>query len=75
MHVWVFALHTATAPTAYDPLDLDHWEFRVIPHRELFDAGQMSARLSFFDAREIRAVSYNELQRAVEDARARNDEL
>lgn len=75
VHAWVFALHTTTDPADYDPLDLDQWEFRVIPHRELFDAGQTSARPSFFERRGIRAVSYGELREAVADARLRNDAL
>lgn len=75
VHVWVFALHTAEDPALYDPLDVDQWEFRVVPHRELLAAGQASARLSFFDRRGVRPVSYANLARAVAKARRRNDTL
>lgn len=73
VHVWVFALQTAEAPEMYDPLDLAQWEFRVMPHRELLAAGQISAGVAFFEARGIRPVSYDGLRAAVLDARGRND--
>jgi hypothetical protein len=75
VHVWVFALHIAEDPERYEPLDLDQWEFRVIPHRELLAAGQTSARLSFFTARGIEPVGYSRLADAVAKARAINDRL
>ena len=73
VHVWVFALHTAEQPERYDPLDVEQWEFRVISHRELRAAGQVSARLSFFEQRGIEPVSYSQLSEAVARARAEND--
>lgn len=73
VHVWVFALHTAEDPAAYDPLDLSQWEFRVMPHRELLASGQTSAGLSFFDRRGLRAVPYAALAEQVAAARIRND--
>lgn len=75
VHVWVFALQTATEPNAYDPLDLDQWEFRVIPHRELLASGQTSAGVPFFDARNVRPVSYGELRQAAGAARRANESL
>jgi hypothetical protein len=75
VHVWVFALQTAQEPALYDLLDVDQWEFRVMPHRELLAAGQTSARLSFFEARGVEAVSFTDLTDAVRQARQRNDEL
>src|SRR5918995_1014915 len=36
-------------PRAYNPLSIDPWEFRVMPHRQLLAMGQQSARLAFFD--------------------------
>lgn len=75
VHVWVFALQTAEDPASYDPLDVDQWQFRVMPHRELLVAGQTSAGLSFFDARGVQAVGYSDLADAVRDARQRNDEM
>lgn len=50
VHVWVFALQTCRDPHAYDPLDVDQWAFRVIPHRRLLHSGQTTARLSFSSA-------------------------
>ncbi len=73
VHVWIFALQTTEDPERYDPLDVDQWTFRVIPHRELLATGQTSARLSFFESRGIEPVHYAELAEAVADARHRND--
>lgn len=75
VHVWVFALQTAEQHALYDPLDIDQWEFRVVPHRELLAAGQTSARISFFDSRGITPVGYAQLAEAVNEARQRNDAL
>lgn len=75
VHVWVFALHTATEPAEYDPLDVDQWEFRAVPHRELLASGQTSARLSFSDRLGIAAVPYERLRSAVAEARSRNHDL
>lgn len=75
VHVWVFALQTAEDPELYDPLELDQWEFRVVPHRELLASGQTSARVSFFEARHIEPVDYAGLPSAVADARGRNDAM
>jgi hypothetical protein len=75
VHVWVFALHTVVDPIEYDPLNLDQWEFRVVPHRQLWAMGQISARLSFFDRLGIRPVAYAELKGAVDAARQENDRL
>jgi hypothetical protein len=75
VHVWVFALHTATQQDRYDPLDVDQWEFRVVSHRELLATGQVSARLSFFERLGVSAVSYEGLRHAVELARKRNEEF
>jgi len=74
VHVWVFALHTAEDPERYDPLSVSQWEFRVMAHRQLLAAQQTSARLSFFENRGIKPVSYDELQAAVSIARRQNDE-
>jgi hypothetical protein len=46
VHVWIFALQICKDPVGYDPLSLDQWEFRVMPHRQLLAAGQRNARLS-----------------------------
>jgi hypothetical protein len=73
VHVWVFALHTTLDPDAYDPLELDQWEFRVVPHRTLLGTGRVSAGLSMFERLGIEPVSYWGLPRAVTAARAAND--
>jgi hypothetical protein len=73
VHVWVFALQTATDPADYDPLDVRQWEFRVIPHRQLVATGQVSARQSFFDRHGIRPAAYPNLHEAVMTARKAND--
>lgn len=75
VHVWVFALQTAEDPERYDPVNIDQWEFRVIPHRHLLACGQASAGLSFFKHRGIEPVTYDELASAVAAARAANDEV
>jgi hypothetical protein len=70
--VWIFALHTAEDPDLYDPLDLDQWEFRVMPHRQLLATGQVSAGLSFFTRHGVSPVAYSELRAAVKAAREAN---
>lgn len=75
VHVWVFALQTAVDPSAYNPLDVDQWEFRVVPHRQLLASGQISATLPFFDRLDVAGIPYAELREAVAKARHRNEEL
>jgi len=75
VHVWVFALQTCQDPNTYDPLSVDQWEFRVMPHRKLLAAGQQSAGLSFFNRQAVSPVAYSEIARAVDTARRDNDRL
>ena len=75
MHVWVFALQTAEDPRLYNPLALEQWEFRVVPHRQLLAKDQTSGRLSFFNGLGISPVSYAALRSAVVAARKANDAL
>jgi hypothetical protein len=75
VHVWIFALQTCQDPQAYDPLSVDQWEFRVMPHHELLATGQQSAGLSFFDRYDISPVAYSEIASAVQAARAANERL
>jgi hypothetical protein len=75
VHPWVFALQTCQDPRAYNPLSIDQWEFRVMPHRQLLATGQQSARLAFFDRLGVSAVPYSKLASAVRTARAANDRL
>src|SRR5205823_4113956 len=73
--VWVMALQTCREPDVYDPLDVNQWEFRAIPHRRLLQSGQKSAGLVFFDRLAIEPVPYCDLAEAVRRARAANDLL
>lgn len=73
LDVWVFALHTATDPEAYAPLDLTQWEFRVLPHRTLLATGQKSAALSTIERLGGHPVPAQDLAAAVTAARAEND--
>jgi len=63
-------------PAVYNPLDIDQWEFRVVPHRQLLASEQVSATPSFFDRLRIAGVPYQqELRDAVATARQHNEEL
>ncbi len=74
VHVWIFALHTATDQRRYDPLDVEAWQFRVMAHRRLLATGQKSARLSTLDQKwRLMPVAYSQLADAVADARRDND--
>jgi hypothetical protein len=73
--VWVFALHTATDPALYDPLDLAQWEFRVLPHRALLLAGGKSVGLAGIERLGGSAVGLAGLADAVAGARARNETI
>jgi hypothetical protein len=73
VHVWVFALHTCRDPAAYDALDIDQWEFRVVSHRQLLAEGRTSAGLSVFDRLGIEPVTYAELAHAIREARTINE--
>lgn len=75
VHVWVFALQTEEDPAAYDPLDVNQWEFRVVPHRQLLATGQVSATLSLLKRLGAAPVSYPDLPDAVAAARQRHDRL
>lgn len=72
---WVFALQTCRDPEAYDPLDADQWEFRVVPHRQLLASGQTSAGLSFFDRIGAGPVRFGELAEVVRGACRANEAL
>jgi hypothetical protein len=75
VHVWVFALQTAVDAGLYDPLKLEQWEFRVVPHRQLLATGQTSGRLALFERLSISPVTYAALPSAVAAAREANDAL
>lgn len=76
VHVWVFAVQeTPRNAEVYDPMDLDKWSFRVVPHAWLRTCGQKSGGLSFFEKNGYRRVSYTELPQAVQSARKRHEEI
>jgi hypothetical protein len=76
VHVWIFALHTATDQRRYNPLDVEPWECRVMAHRRLLATGRKSARLSTLDSKwGLRPVAYAQLAAAVAEARRDNDTL
>ena len=72
---WVFALQTCVKPDEYDPLSLEQWEFRVVPHRRFLASGQTSARLSFFDRLGAEPVGYRQLGAAVKASVSENSKL
>jgi len=75
VHVWVFALNTTRRSSPYEALNLDCWEFRVVPHVWLLDCGQKSAALSFFDRHGIEPVGWADLPEAIKNARLEHDRL
>jgi hypothetical protein len=75
VHVWIFALQTCQDPHAYNPLSVDQWEFRVMPHRQLLATGQQSAGLAFFNRHAICPVRYSDVAGAVRAARVANERL
>lgn len=75
VHVWVFALNTIEQSETYDPLDLDRWEFRAVPHIWLRRCGQRSGSPSFFDKNGFNPVGFLQISDSVEAARAEHERL
>ena len=73
--VWVFALQTCQVPEEYDPLDIDQWEFRAIPHVQLFELKQRSTGISTLDRLGVTPVAFDGLADAVKKARKLNSAL
>jgi hypothetical protein len=73
--VWVFALQTCQSPNEYDPLDIDRWEFRVVPHVQLFELEQRSTGVSTLDKLGAMPVALDGLADAVKKARNANNAL
>lgn len=73
--VWVFALHTAADPALYDPLDVDQWEFRALPHRSLLLTGQKSMGLAGIERLGGTPVGLAGLAETVIQARLRNEAI
>ncbi len=68
VHVWVFALNTTRRSSPYEALNLDCWEFRVVPHAWLLGCRQKSAALSFFDRHDIEPVGWDDLAETIRSA-------
>lgn len=66
--VYVFALHTCREPDQYDPLRLDHWQFRVMSAVELAEHGVRSVSLAFLDRHAPTVYKLDELTHAVQAA-------
>ena len=73
--VWVFALQTSQVPEEYDPLDIDQWEFRAVPHVQLFELKQRSTGISTLDRLGVTPVAFDGLADAVKKARKVNSAL
>jgi len=70
VNAWAFALQTCREPADYRPLDMNQWEFRVVPHRRLLKLRQHYIGISALEAEPVAAaaVSYDDLDRAVRRA-------
>jgi hypothetical protein len=64
--VYVFAIHTCRKPDQYDPLNLDHWEFRLMTARQLEQHGVRSVTKGFLDRNAPTAYRLDELADAIE---------
>jgi hypothetical protein len=63
--VFVFALHACKDPLLYDPLDLDQWEFRVVPANIVEEAHSASVGLSWVKQHAPEVSRWAELKAAV----------
>jgi hypothetical protein len=67
---YVFALHTATQHDQYDPLDVDQWNFWVLPQHVVAATGQRSLRLSRVQSLAGPAVPYASLAERIAEVAA-----
>jgi hypothetical protein len=65
--VYVFCVQTATTQEEYDPLDLEQWEFCVLPRQVLEERGTKSIRWSVVKRLASRVVTYEILADEVAD--------
>lgn len=68
--VYVFAVQTAQRGDVYDGLDIDAWDFHVVPGRRVAETGQASMRLSTVVRIGGAPVAWHQLARAIRDAAA-----
>lgn len=66
--VFVFAIQTCRDPDAYEVLDIDQWEFRVMSADVIRENPLKSVGISFLDLHAPRRLRWNELRDAVEEA-------
>ena len=64
--VFVFAVQCCQAPEAYDMLDLNSWEFVVVPVQVLRDLDQKSISLSRLKSLGFEPVTYSQLKSSIE---------
>ncbi|TCN28591.1 hypothetical protein EV644_1455 [Kribbella orskensis] len=68
--VYVFAIQTATCHDAYDPLDVDQWQFYVVGRAAIETTGYSSIGLPILRILSDGPVEYADLADAVRAARA-----
>lgn len=66
--VFVFALQACRDRELYDPLDVNQWEFRVLPARVVRETGCRSVGIGFLDRCGARPVPWSELAAAIDVA-------
>jgi hypothetical protein len=64
--VYCFAIHTCREPEQYDPLRLDHWEFRLMSANSLAEHQVRSVSLGFLDRHAPTSYRLDELAHAIE---------
>lgn len=72
--VYVFAVHTCTEPAMYDPLNVDYWDFYVMPASTVRRLNQQSMALSTVKRHSGSPVCWSELRRSIEEANVLNSE-
>jgi len=65
--IYVFAVHTCMTPADYDPLDVDLWDFYVIPGPVIKKLNQGSMALSTVRKHAGNAISWADLRRVISE--------
>ena len=71
--VYVFCVQTATSHDAYNPLDVNQWDFYVMSRKTLAATELASLTLNTVRTLAGEAVAYNELGKAIDRAASAND--
>jgi hypothetical protein len=66
--VFVFAVQACADPAKYDPLDIDQWEFYVLPASAIVEAGARSLSLASLVRYEAGPIAWEDLAAAVTNA-------